>query len=30
MVGKQPLSLSQREFSLWLGVSLLMIGAGSP
>jgi putative membrane protein len=30
MVGKQPLSLSQREFSLWLGVSLLLIGAGSP
>ncbi len=28
MVGNQPLSLSQRRFSLWLGVSLLLIGAG--
>jgi putative membrane protein len=28
MVGNQPLSLSQRGFSLWLGVSLLLIGAG--
>lgn len=28
MVGNQPLSPSQRGFSLWLGVSLLLIGAG--
>lgn len=28
MVGNQPLSMSQRGFSLWLGVSLLLIGAG--
>ena len=28
MVSNQPLSLSQRGFSLWLGVSLLLIGAG--
>ena len=28
MVGNQPLSPSQRGFSLWLGVALLMIGAG--
>ena len=28
MVGNQPLSLSQRGFSLWPGVSLLLIGAG--
>ena len=27
MVSNQPLSLSQRGFSLWLGVSLLVIGA---
>jgi putative membrane protein len=27
MVSNQPLSLSQRGFSLWLGVSLLLIGA---
>jgi len=27
MVGNQPLSASQRGFSLWLGVSLLLIGA---
>lgn len=27
MVGNQPLSLSQRGFSLWLGVGLLMIGS---
>lgn len=27
MVGNQPPSLSQRGFSLWLGVSLLLIGA---
>lgn len=27
MVGNQPLSLSQRGFSLWLGVGLLMLGA---
>jgi putative membrane protein len=27
MVGNQPLSLSQRGFSLWLGVGLLLIGA---
>lgn len=27
MVGNQPLSLSQRGFSLWLGVSLLTLGA---
>lgn len=29
MVGNQPLSLSQRGFSLWLGVGLLVIGAGT-
>jgi putative membrane protein len=28
MVGNQPLSASQRGFSLWLGVSLLVLGAG--
>ena len=28
MVSGQPLSLSQRGFSLWLGVGLLVIGAG--
>jgi putative membrane protein len=28
MVSNQPLSPSQRGFSLWLGVSLLMLGAG--
>jgi len=28
LVGNQPLSLSQRGFSLWLGVGLLLIGAG--
>ena len=28
MVSNQPLSPSQRGFSLWLGVSLLVIGAG--
>ena len=28
MVGNQPLNASQRGFSLWLGVGLLMIGAG--
>jgi putative membrane protein len=28
MFGNQPLSASQRGFSLWLGVSLLLIGAG--
>jgi putative membrane protein len=28
MVSNQPLSLSRRGFSLWLGVSLLLIGAG--
>lgn len=28
MVSNQPMSLSQRGFSLWLGVSLLLIGAG--
>jgi len=28
MVGNQPLSPSQRGFSLWLGVGLLVIGAG--
>jgi putative membrane protein len=28
MVSNQPLSLSQRGFSLWLGVGLLLIGAG--
>ena len=28
MVSNQPLSLSQRGFSLWRGVSLLLIGAG--
>jgi putative membrane protein len=27
MVGGQPLSASQRTFSLWLGVALLLIGA---
>jgi putative membrane protein len=27
MVGNQPLSLSQRGFSLWLGVGLLLIGS---
>lgn len=27
-VGNQPLSPSQRGFSLWLGVSLLVLGAG--
>lgn len=27
MVGNQPLTLSQRGFSLWLGVGLLSIGA---
>jgi putative membrane protein len=27
MVGNQPLSASQRTFSLWLGVALLLIGA---
>src|SRR5512134_2439374 len=27
MVSNQPLSLSQRGFSLWLGVGLLLIGA---
>lgn len=27
MVGNQPLTLSQRGFSLWLGVGLLLIGA---
>jgi putative membrane protein len=28
MLGTQPLSNSQRGFSLWLGVGLLLIGAG--
>ena len=28
MVSNQPLSPSQRGFSLWLGVSLLVLGAG--
>ena len=28
MVGNQPLSPSQRGFSLWLGVGLLVLGAG--
>jgi putative membrane protein len=28
MVSHQPLSLSQRGFSLWLGVTLLLLGAG--
>lgn len=28
MVGNQPISPSQRGLSLWLGVSLLLIGAG--
>ncbi len=28
MVSNQPLSAAQRGFSLWLGVSLLLIGAG--
>jgi len=28
MVSNQPLSPSQRGFSLWLGVALLLIGAG--
>ena len=28
MVSNQPLSLSQRGFSLWLGVALLVLGAG--
>jgi putative membrane protein len=28
MVGNLPLSPSQRGFSLWLGVALLLIGAG--
>jgi putative membrane protein len=28
MVGNQPLSVSQRGISLWLGVGLLLIGAG--
>jgi putative membrane protein len=28
MVSNQPLSASQRGFSLWLGVGLLLIGAG--
>ena len=28
MVSNQPLSLSQRGFSLWLGVGLLLMGAG--
>lgn len=28
MVSNQPLSLSQRGFSLWLGVTLLLPGAG--
>ena len=28
MVSNQPLSLSQRGFSLWMGVTLLMLGAG--
>jgi putative membrane protein len=28
MVSKQPLSLLQRGFSLWLGVELLLIAAG--
>ena len=27
MMGNQPLSLTQRGFSLWLGVGLLMLGA---
>ena len=27
MVGNQPLSLSQRGFSLWLGTGLLLFGA---
>ena len=27
MVSNQPLSLSQRGFSLWLGVTLLLLGA---
>jgi len=27
MVGNQPLTVSQRGFSLWLGVALLLIGA---
>ena len=30
MVTNQPLSPSQRGFSLWLGVSLLVIAAGAP
>jgi putative membrane protein len=29
IVGNQPLSMSQRGFSLWLGVSLLAIGAAA-
>ena len=28
MVGNEPLSPSQRGFSLWLGVTLLVLGAG--
>lgn len=28
MVGQQPLSTSQRGISLWLGVALLLMGAG--
>ena len=28
MIGNQPLSSSQRGFSLWLGVTLLLIGGG--
>lgn len=28
LVGHQPMSSSQRGFSLWLGVGLLMMGAG--
>jgi putative membrane protein len=28
MIGDQPLTPSQRGFSLWLGVGLLLIGAG--
>lgn len=28
MVSNQPLSASQRGFSLWLGVGLLLLGAG--